>query len=418
MQSMLDWYFDCDDEQHSLRESLKRSSASQVKGKAQAGNGARAQATSHKLERVGKEKQPDETESSCYVLFRRLLSDFRGTLSELSEKYCAEDRCGPEAYDDSMIWIRKNMYALDACPSDRNPQEHQHNVWLGLGRLEGGIRKPAAFKKNDETAAQQAKLSQIMRKLKPGSFIASAEFVEVEPLECDPASPQPEQTPRKQKRWVSEAGVCTLEQLFGRHLTATDKIERGTKAHRMLVTEILHSMALAVFHLHECRIAHTSINLRYFKVFLIEEPPRSTNLRVKLVSMRKADHLTPVREREDIEDLGQAMARIVLGENPNVEELMSYDPSLYWLVKWILDDSNSPTLADVVRHPYFMSLNEKEVFTFALEGGVFGEILTTTEVTLPPLLSITCLCNTCPSTASPHSFFFFFPEPSSCFLYL
>jgi hypothetical protein len=384
---MLDWYFDCDDEQHSLRESLKRSSASQVKGKAQAGGGAQA-APPHKLERIGKHKQPDETESSCYVLFRRLLNDFRETLSELSEKYCGEDQCGPEAFHESMIWIRKDKYALDACPSDRNPQEHRHNVWLGLGRLEGGIRKPAAFKKNDETPEQKAKLAQIMRKLKPGSFIASAEFVKVEALECDPEAPQREQTPRRQKRWVSEAGVCTLEQLFGRHLTASDIIERNTKAHRMLVREILHSMALAVFHLHECRIAHTSINLRYFKVFLIEEPPRSTNLRVKLVSMRKADNLTPIREREDIEDLGHAMARLVLGENPNVEELLSYDPSLYWLVKWILDDSNSPTLADVIRHPYFMSLNEKEVFTFALEGGVFGEILTTAEVTPPTPLPL------------------------------
>jgi hypothetical protein len=379
---MLDWYFDCDDEQHSLRELLKRSTAAHSKAPSQASGGTKA--TPRKLERYAKADRPDGGQS-CYVLFQGLLAAFRLKVQTLAEARCKGDPTDVEACDEGMIWVRHTDYALDSCPSNHpNPRQFQHSVWLGLGRLEDGFRKPVAFKRNDEDEEQQAKLVRMMRKLKPGSFIASAELVEVGPLNKDVEPPTPMAV---QKRWVSEAGVCTLEELFGRVLTPNDITERKTKAHRMLVKEILHSMALAVFHLHECKIAHTSINLRYFKVFLIEEPPRSTNLRVKLVSMRRADTLTPVREREDIEDLGKAMARVVLGESGNMEELLSYDPSLYWLVAWILDESDGATLADVIRHPYFMSLNEKEVFTLALEGDIFGEILTIAEVThLPPPL--------------------------------
>jgi hypothetical protein len=298
-----------------------------------------------------------------------------------------------------MIWRRRKFFGLDRGP--------KHDVWLALGRLENGFRKPVAVKRNDESPKDKANLKLIMRRLKPGSFIASAEFVEIEPLvlatdeeeeECSdgeedqpllqedhPVLQRQESDPR-QSRWVSEAGVCMLEELFGRVHNQSDKIELSTKAHRMLVKEILHSMALAVFHLHECRIAHCYINLRYFKIFLIQEPPRSTNLRVKLVSMRKAQPLNSVNQRDDITALGHAMARVVLGcdydqtNASSIERLLHYDPALYWLISWILDSTNGASLADVIRHPYFMSLNEKEVFTLALAGGVFGQILSEAEV--------------------------------------
>jgi hypothetical protein len=291
-----------------------------------------------------------------------------------------------------MIWRRRKQFALDRGP--------EHDVWLALSRLENGFRKPVAVKRNDESLGDKARLQLIMRRLKPGSFIASAEFVEIEPLvlesdeeeeessdheEAPPALQRQPSEPR-QSRWVSEAGVCMLEELFGRNLNPNDKIERNTKAHRMLVKEIHHSMALAVFHLHECRIAHCCIDLRYFKVFLIQEPPLSTNLRVKLVSMRRAHPLTSARQRADIEALGHAMARVVLGNDhdkanaSSIEQLLHYDPALYWLISWILDNAHGATLADIIRHPYFMSLNEKEVFTLALAGGVFGQIVSAAEV--------------------------------------
>jgi hypothetical protein len=388
---MLDWYFDCDGEQHSLRQLLKPSppksmpEAARTKSWALVAGGPSSSSVSSlsKCERI-------DGASACCDLFGKLLRKFRGNIQSLASKYCKEDSQDVEAWDEKIIWRRCSRYGLDAGPP--------YHVYLALGRLEDGFRKPVAVKLNDK-GDNELRVQRIMRKLKPGSFIASAELLslqDLEPTEDEPDEdlelteapddvPARQQSPRYQARWVSEAGVCTLEELFGRKLNAVDKLERNTKAHRMLVREILLSMALAMFHLHECKIAHTVISLKYFKVFLIEEPPRSTNLRVKLVSMRKAVTLTDIRERDDVEDLGYAMARVVLGEEYlDITQLLEYDPSLYWLITWILEGLHGATLADIIRHPYFTSLNEKEVFTLALEGDLFGQIITPAEVRCPP----------------------------------
>jgi hypothetical protein len=373
---MLDWYFDCDGEQHSLREALKQHP--QVSGAA----AAPAVSTQRKLERYTRATLDFPGATSCYKLFQTLLNSFRAKIQKLAQK--------EDALDDQIIWERSKEYALDASDPP--------NVWLALSQLEDGFRKPVAVKKNDADDDVE-RLQHIMRKLRPGSFIASAqrEILDFsEPTQAPNDQPARASTPRggpQPPRWVSEAGICTLEELFGRKLNSNDRIERNTKAHRMLVREMLLSMALAVFHLHECKIAHNLIGLKYFKVFLIEEPPRSTNLRVKLVSMRRAENLTDDRERRDIIGLGNAMARVVLGDDSSIDELMSYDPSLYWLVTWILQnpDQDGAKLADVIRHPYFTSLNEKEVLTLALQGDIFGQIITAAEVRcamhfpLPPL---------------------------------
>ena len=401
---MLDWYFDCEGEQWSLRGLLTRDpsaalsamkGAAAVKGAAAGGASAtnpklaskpKASATAvpagsppQKPERHTKANTADAGNVSIYHRFQGFLQVFRETIHKVRLEAPAETPGqGAAAVDgENFIWHRKDAFGLDSI--------EKPNVWLGLGRLEDGFRKPVAIKKNDE-AEDSLRLKRIMRKLKPGSFIASAELVELEPLSMEVDEKQREdQTPKAQqmqKRWVSEAGVCTLEDIFGHSFPPNYDEERRTKAHRMLVREILHSMALAVYHLHECNIAHGTINLKYFKFFLIEEPPRSTNLRVKLVSMRRADILSPERQRADIQALGNAMARVVLGtQSSDTELLLPYDPSLYHLITWILQtDGDGATLADVVRHPYFMSLNEKEAFTLALEGGVFGQVATTADV--------------------------------------
>ena len=98
-------------------------------------------------------------------------------------------------------------------------------------------------------------------------------------------------------------------------------------------------MALVVLHLHECKIVHRNIGLAFFKVFLIDEPPRSTNLRVKLVSMKAADVTSEDCEdtAKDIKDLGHAMMEVVLGDAAGSQDTMllaiqNYDPSLYLLI--------------------------------------------------------------------------------------
>jgi hypothetical protein len=159
----------------------------------------------------------------------------------------------------------------------------------------------------------------------------------------------------------------------------------------MLVKEILHSMALAIFNLHHCKVAHTKVSLDFFEIFFIEEPPSSTNLRVKLVSLKHAmpvvadDERGVALMRKDIADLGEAMCRVVLGTaaeggpplDPKEQhlQLQAYDPSLCDLVDWMLVDGISgASIEDVIRHPYFMSLNDKEAFTLALEGKIFDDM--------------------------------------------
>jgi hypothetical protein len=350
---MLDWYFDCDEKQHFLRQLLKPSppdsmpEAMQKKSWALvAGNPSSSSVSSlSKLERI-------PGASACCDLFRIYLDRFRENIQSLASKYCTGD--DQNGYDRRIIWDRSPCFGLDAGP--------MHKVFLALGQLENGFRKPVAVHCNVDEAETFILMS-IMRKLEPGKFIARAELLNLQPTEDEPieALDGPRASPKA--RLVSDAGVCALEELFGRKLSVRDKVERNTKAHRMLVREILLSMALAIFHFHECELAHNNISLKFFKVFLIEERRCSTNLRVKLVSTRRAQTLTDERERYDVENLGYAMARVVLGEEyRDITQLLEYDPSLYGLITCILEGSHG-ALADIIRHPYFTSLDAKEVFT-------------------------------------------------------
>ena len=158
---MLDWYFDCDGEQHSLRESLKQ--------RPPAGGAAAApiqRKQNFKLERYTFPGASPPRPGQCYVLFRTLLDTFRAKIQKLAEKYCQDDSSkGADAFDEKIIWERSKEYALDTSA--------EPNVWLALSRLEDGFRKPVAVKKNDEDEDAE-RLKRIMRKLRPGSFIASA----------------------------------------------------------------------------------------------------------------------------------------------------------------------------------------------------------------------------------------------------
>jgi len=172
-------------------------------------------------------------------------------------------------------------------------------------------------------------------------------------------------------------------------------------------------MALGVLQLHECRLVHTNLSLKYFKVslqlhhnflslphntlikftnssryilfsqiFPIDEPPSHTNLRVKLVSLKHArDYNTPLSQ-SDILQLGLSMCAVAIGKcqctpdsyhQTNRESLRSYDVSLMLLVDWMIDDdpSRRATIDDVVQHPYFMNIQQAEEFSHALHNGMF-----------------------------------------------
>ncbi len=118
------------------------------------------------------------------------------------------------------------------------------------------------------------------------------------------------------------------------------------------------------------------------QIFPIDEPPSHTNLRVKLVSLKHAKDYTTSLSHEDILQLGLSMCAVAIGSNECTpdsytrsgrQHLQSYDVSLMLLVDWMLDSDTEKraTIADVIRHPYFMGIHETEAFAMALHGGLF-----------------------------------------------
>ncbi len=95
------------------------------------------------------------------------------------------------------------------------------------------------------------------------------------------------------------------------------------------------------------------------------------HLRVKLVSLKKAAAGSSFRS--DVLALGRTMLEIA-SNNKNVDELRSYDPSLFLLVQWMLSDE-AITMAEVLRHPYFMSPSERQTFAIAMGGGMIANYL-------------------------------------------
>jgi hypothetical protein len=174
LQSMLDWYFDCEGSACSLKKWLTSSHVA-------------AAAPAEKLHRYNNAKTAT-LYTSFHVflkLFREKVRSFDAQYGELLKRQGTEDH----------IWLRDDYFALDL---HNAKQGESAQVWLGLGRLEDGFRKPVAIKRNvhkkDPSAEEesflesQARLKRVMRKLKPGSFIASAELVPIEPLDWPPVS--------------------------------------------------------------------------------------------------------------------------------------------------------------------------------------------------------------------------------------
>jgi hypothetical protein len=103
---------------------------------------------------------------------------------------------------------------------------------------------------------------------------------------------------------------------------------------------------------------------------------------VKLVSLKHARDYNLPFSQSDILQLGLSMCAVAIGKcdctldtyhQTNRESLRSYDVSLMLLVDWMIDidPSRRATIADVIRHPYFMGIHETEAFALALHGGLF-----------------------------------------------
>ena len=118
-------------------------------------------------------------------------------------------------------------------------------VWLGLGEeeviIETGQKfcKPVAIKSHQNVDPEI--FSRMMRQMKPGSFIASAQelTLHVHGLNGQVTAPSPRSGPavssNSGKYWVSEAGICTLYELFEHGVLEE---ERSTQTLRRLVKEV------------------------------------------------------------------------------------------------------------------------------------------------------------------------------------
>jgi hypothetical protein len=116
---------------------------------------------------------------------------------------------------------------------------------------------------------------------------------------------------------------------------------------------------------------------------------------VKLVSLKQAAQGAGFAG--DIRRLGQAMLWIATNPDPvdplnpapfldsapfygdrnhgHLQSLKFYDPSLYYLIKWMVLNPVPPTMHEVLAHPYFMTVSERKSFGLALGGGMIGACL-------------------------------------------
>jgi hypothetical protein len=117
------------------------------------------------------------------------------------------------------------------------------------------FRKPVAFKAKPVDADRMQAFEQLMRAVMPGSYIASAtknpDILVYDDDGTYPTSPSPrvlsfaaDEGSRQQGgspigRWVSEAGICTLHDLFKEPI---DESERKSLSFRDLLKEVLRSI--------------------------------------------------------------------------------------------------------------------------------------------------------------------------------
>jgi hypothetical protein len=157
---------------------------------------------------------------------------------------------------------------------DSTAAAEDSKVWLGLGKEEtfhsagAAICKPVAIKSPRRSDIDPDVLARVMAQMKPGSFIASAHDTHVhvhglaEGQRLEDASPVNHSAAAaapfaalddaalgSQLYWVSEAGICTLHELFE---FPVDAEERRTQAHRRLVKEVRGSAACMLLGLLSC----------------------------------------------------------------------------------------------------------------------------------------------------------------------
>jgi hypothetical protein len=205
----------------------------------------------------------DEKTDGFYTKFLGYLRAFFDKVQILKAQKAAAIAAGRvNASFKQVFFYRHNSLCIDSTAS----AEEQSKVWLGLGKEETihsagvAICKPVAIKTPRRSNMDPDILARVMAQMKPGSFIASAHEMPVyvhglpegrrledeSPGSCGALSPvaAPDNAALpSQLYWVSEAGICTLHELFG----CVDAQERSTQSHRRLVKEVRWCFTCCLF---------------------------------------------------------------------------------------------------------------------------------------------------------------------------
>ncbi len=266
--SMLDWYFDHEGKKCSLRELMAIFDDTELLRRVGGGAGPRVTKPGRFV------NAPD---GSFCSTFSQLMHNFFGMTHRLKQEKLLHYG-GLDVKD--VFFCRDATFSIDS--TAHAPSEGL--VWLGLGCEETIIETDRAYKICKPVAIKSrqrvdpAIFARMMGQMKPGSFIASARETRLnvhglngshaDPSpKCHATAPYARQLDEHNDRfmddvcrsftqagvgtesaagvaaadvppdryWVSEAGICTLHELFQPGVSSE---ERGTQAHRRLVQEV------------------------------------------------------------------------------------------------------------------------------------------------------------------------------------
>jgi hypothetical protein len=186
-QSMLDWYFDAEGSNFSLCSlTTERAAAAAADSHREPPEAARANAKPNGVKAGGQAAAATDSVADAPgpkpqrvedVRHKRLYSDFHkctNSFRQLINKLAATSHA--TRHPDDYVWSRSNDFSIDSSFVHDPSKQEESNVWLGLGPLDDafGYIMPVAIKKNPENAEVEQRLMRVMKRLKPGSFIASA----------------------------------------------------------------------------------------------------------------------------------------------------------------------------------------------------------------------------------------------------
>lgn len=232
--SMLDWYFDHQGESCSLRVLMAINDETELNSRLRAGSPPPTAS-------AARGAKPGRHNTACdhgfYSAFVSSLQQFFSMVQSLK----VQKRNAGLATNKLVFFCKDPSFSIDSTASAAQGPL----VWLGLGEeeviIETGQKfcKPVAIKSHQNVDPEI--FARMMRQMKPGSFIASAQELDLDVygLKGQLIAPSPRSgqaaSSHSGKYWVSEAGICTLYELF---LHGVLEEERSTQAHRRLVKEV------------------------------------------------------------------------------------------------------------------------------------------------------------------------------------